>query len=103
LVTVILTDEAENDLKEIALFYIQVASPEVAYRNQATIMEDLDNIAADKFRGKSYPDAPDASYWYVLGTSYKVYFIRTEPTTIEVYRIYSSRRESITPDQIKRK
>jgi plasmid stabilization system protein ParE len=100
LATVRLTRQARQDLNEITDYYEKVAGTLVARRNQRTIKNDLLKIATNYFLGNVDPIVPTLLYWYTLDTNYKVYFRRYRLTSIQVYRIYSSSRDQLTPDQI---
>jgi len=93
------------DVAEISEFWDEAAGE--AFSNQVitTINQDISKLAVapmlsrkDEKIEKVIPG--QIEYWYAYRSEYRVYYRRLGPRTIEVYRIWPSRKPPLEPDQI---
>jgi len=99
------SDEAISDLEDIGNFYATRLDLKTIRRLLANIQGDIQKLAVTPLVGRKDerigPDEPGQyEYWYAYRSEYRVYYRRLGPRTIEVYRIWPSRKPPLEPDQI---
>jgi plasmid stabilization system protein ParE len=97
--------QALEDLADINDFYTNLANEAVANQIIDGIKRDIRRLAVTPFLGSKdarlRPDAPNQyEYWYAFRTQYRVYYRRLGPRTIQVYRVWPSRRQPLEPEDI---
>ncbi len=93
------TNQAALDLEEISDFYADSMDEATAKRMLALIKQDISNLAVTPLLGQKVKGR-DYEVWYALGQRYKVYYHRQGPRTIQVYRVWPSRRRPLDPSEI---
>lgn len=88
--------QARADLREIAVFYTERINKETSKRVTNVVLADIKKVAATPMLGtKDERLGDDYLYWSALRTQYRIYFKRVGPRTIQLYRIWPSRRRPI--------
>ena len=98
-----LSDKAIADLTDIANYYILLNGIEVAETTVTHLLAQIQSLA-DEYLLKGYSVAGmDTKFrcWTVLENKYYVYFERFENNDILVFRLYSTKRKTLKPKEIR--
>ncbi len=95
------SDKAIRDIGQIKRFYVKNSDLPNAIQKLERIIEDIEKLADNPLLGRANPDLLGSEYWYALETTYKVFYERTGPNSIKVFRVWPSRSKVLKPDQIK--
>jgi plasmid stabilization system protein ParE len=93
------------DVADISDFYTQVANLAVADQMISRLKQAVREIAVTPMLGQiderlTLEERDSYQQWLILNNQYRVYFHRLGPKTIEVYRVWSTRRPLLKPEQI---
>jgi len=93
--------EARKDLNEINLHYLQTTDKEMATRVMARIFQDLRKLVDRPILDRSDSRLRQGQFWYyVKDSEYRVYYQRLNRNTIQVARVWPSKRDPLDPKSI---
>lgn len=92
--------KALDDLDEITKF-LEQNDVTLALYSEAEIKREVDRIEASILAGRNVPGKPDEyRIWRLMKGKYQLFYRILGPNSIEVLRVWPSRRRPLRPDEI---
>jgi len=96
-----LTQQAQEDIRQITEYYLAHTEPAVATRNIATIISKCRYLAENSFIGRKLDGLDDSyQFWTTNNHKHVIYFKRTGPRSIKILRVWGATRLPLGVEEI---